>query len=136
MYALRHWRGELSLGKAFWLGWLLAVAILLSLWFAIIVGAAAGLAVAPYVLAYWVVGSLLQLWWWEGVWRSAQHHTDRGGMRVWAILAKIVVMLGVISAILVIATDLQAWPDQTMTRGMSGLRSLSGLWAVAQLDRP
>ena len=108
MYFLRHWRGELSLGKAFWLSWLLMAAILLSVWFAIIVAAAARLAVAPYVLAYWVVGALLQLWWWEGVWRSAQHHTERGGNRVWAILAKVVVVLGVISSILVIATDLQA----------------------------
>ena len=125
-YVLWHWRGELSLGKAFWLSWLLVTTILLALWFAINVAAAAGLAVVPYVFAYWMVGALLQLWWWEGVWRSAQHHTERGGKRVWAVLAKVVVILGVISTILVIATDLQASADRTMTTRMSGKEACWG----------
>jgi len=98
-YFARHWRGELPLGVSYWANGLL-------------VGVLAGIAtlavlsieVQPHPKLYSLATIVLLLailpgltiWQTVGIWRSASNHIARGGRPIWASLARIVVILGVL----------------------------------------
>ena len=100
-YFVRHWRGELSLPKSYWLNGLLG---------GFIVGVAitvVSLAVhsrseaQPVVwlvtlIATWVVVALFTMWQAVGVWRSATNYRA-SEKYFWGGLAKIVTVIGVLN---------------------------------------
>jgi hypothetical protein len=100
-YLARHWRGELSLPKSYWVNGIV---------FGFIVGAAVaalGFAVnsrgeaQPVVwmvtlIATWVIVALFTMWQAVGVWRSATYYKMSGG-RFWGGLAKTVTVLGIVN---------------------------------------
>ena len=100
-YFARHWRGELSLPKSYWVNGLV---------FGFIVGAAVaalGFAVnskgeaQPVVwmatlIATWVIVALFTMWQAVGVWRAATYYRA-GGKKFWGGLAKTVTVLGVVN---------------------------------------
>jgi hypothetical protein len=100
-YFARHWRGELSLPKSYWVN-------------GIVFGLIVGLAVAsigygvnsrgeaqPVVwlatlIGTWVIVALFTMWQAVGVWRSATNYKT-GGKHFWGGLAKTVTVLGVLN---------------------------------------
>jgi hypothetical protein len=100
-YFARHWRGELSLPKSYWVngvvfGLLVGAAVASVgygvnsrgeaqpvMWFATLIGT-------------WVVIALFTMWQAVGVWRSATSY-KAGGNRFWGGLAKTVTVLGVLN---------------------------------------
>ncbi|WP_154070811.1 RDD family protein [Bradyrhizobium lablabi] len=100
-YFARHWRGELSLPKSYWINGIV---------FGFIVGiavAALGFAVNSRseaqpvlwlvtLIATWVIVALFTMWQAVGVWRSATNY-KAGGKHFWGGLAKTVTVLGVLN---------------------------------------
>jgi hypothetical protein len=98
---VRHWRGDESLGRAYWLNLVLICNLTFSTLFAIAYTQLAGLAgslrlhalaalvlrVALYAFSFWAI---------VGVVRSANKHTSRGGTLFWANTARVVVCLSVL----------------------------------------
>jgi ATP-dependent protease ClpP protease subunit len=100
-YFARHWRGELSLPKSYWLNGLVG-------------GFAVGFTVGALVYAIdrhgdtqpllwlvsliltWVVVALFTIWQAVGVWRSATHYRQ-GGRKFWGAAAKVVTVLGLVN---------------------------------------
>lgn len=100
-YVLRHWRGELSLPVSFWLNRALASAALVAatwpfLWLL------ARAEVETLFGWYYAWGALaaaaVDVWFWTGVWRSAQARLA-AGEDSWADAAKAVTALGVAGAV-------------------------------------
>lgn len=100
-YFARHWRGELSLPKSYWVN-----GIVFGLLVGVTVGAL-GFAVnsrgdaQPVVwmatlIATWIIVALFTMWQAVGVWRSATHYRI-SGRKFWGGLAKTVTVLGVIN---------------------------------------
>jgi ATP-dependent protease ClpP protease subunit len=97
---VRHWRGEASLGVAFWLNWWLIANLLpkvLIILYALTNPLKQSLRTDVIIL---LIVNILQwgLWVWGaiGVIRSVDHHTSRGGRRFWANAASITVWLSVV----------------------------------------
>ncbi len=99
-WAGRHWRGELSLPVSFWLNNVLLPVPLgtlvggLMAWISLRGEQLQAGSVA--VLVGWPLMIALDVWCGVGTWRSAGHHHDRGGAGLWAILARVVVGLGLL----------------------------------------
>lgn len=100
-YFIRHWRGDLGLGISYWLnGFLLNIAGLA------IVGAYVAYSrsatddglVKSFVILNGIIVLMivLSVWQYVGVWRSASKSPGRGGSRLWAVLAKTMVIFGVL----------------------------------------
>ncbi|MBN8872335.1 MAG: hypothetical protein J0H67_05830 [Rhodospirillales bacterium] len=98
-YPGRHWRGDLSLAAAFWgsilSGGLIAAAAGLAGWL-VLRGLIMPWGVLLLVSANWGVRLLVAVWQVVGVWRSASRHASRGGRRFWAVLVKVLLVLGVV----------------------------------------
>lgn len=118
----RHWRGELRLGRSYWVNTILLSALVLGglLWLETARGTLESdreigpLAYALVLTALAGFRALLALWQAVGVWRSASRHPARGGRRLWAALAKLAVVLLLIGEGLVLGLDyapmlLHAW---------------------------
>jgi hypothetical protein len=101
-YFMRHWRGQMSLGRSYWvnsflLGNLAPVAVMIAL------GSIEGdnetsLRVnAALSLASVALLGLLNLWSAVGVLRSAANHPERGGRLTWAVAAFLMVAVSLIS---------------------------------------
>lgn len=102
-YFVRHWRGQNSLGWAFWVN-----GMLLNL----LVGfGALGLGTAKNTALYdpihtlvlvtgvWLIISIVLIWQVVGIWRSASLHPSRGGSKGWALAAGVVAVFWCISTI-------------------------------------
>lgn len=126
-YIVRHWRGELSLGKSYWLN-----GMLMGVFVAVLSTAVSRMDVAAHPRVYsltvivllLLVTPLLATWQWVGVWRSANHHVERGGKRAWAVLAEVMVVVGVLSfagsmAATYLPASAQYWRILTDTDPMS-----------------
>jgi len=94
-YFVRHWRGDLSLGVSYWANGFLANFLL-----AVVVGVGAALQETASlktvaVVCIFIYGFSLALSFWQivGKWRSATNHVQRGGLKVWATLAQISLLL-------------------------------------------
>ena len=99
-YLAAHWRGEHSLARSYWVnGVLLTIAIRLAF-----------LAMEPLQqdvrleaqlvtgLVLLAVVAIVVVWQLVGIWRSAANSTVRNGRAFWPIVAKIMVVIGAISA--------------------------------------
>jgi hypothetical protein len=102
-WAGRHWRGELSLPVSFWLNNVLLPVPLgtlvggLMAWISLRGEQMPAGSVA--VLVGWPLMIALDVWCGVGAWRSAGQHRDRGGAGLWAILARVVVGLGLVGTV-------------------------------------
>jgi hypothetical protein len=100
-YFSRHWRGDLSLAVSYWInGFLLNI----------LVGGATVAYVAyaesvadeglikAFILMNVFIAFLLIAYTWQfvGVWRAASNSPKRGGSRLWAVLAQVLIVLGVL----------------------------------------
>lgn len=97
-YFVRHWRGELSLGVSYW-----ANGILAYLFIAVAAGCVVALSettslrtIAAVCILLYALSLLASFWQVVGIWRSASKHAGRGGQQAWAVLAKFMVILGVL----------------------------------------
>jgi hypothetical protein len=99
-----YWRGELSLGAAFWRIWVPVTAFLTA---AVLLATAPGVVAriagrpgtrdsALWVAAVLLAGAVVVLWQAVGVWRSADRRGALGGRRGWAFAAKACVILGIL----------------------------------------
>jgi hypothetical protein len=106
----RQWRGDNSLGVAYWIcGTLvLGIATLGMLGLGWVLGASS-LPLHDSALEILIAQSIwLSVWLWSvvGIWRSASRHRARGGWPFWANLAKAVVILGIARMTLLLLTSL------------------------------
>ena len=99
-YLVRHWRGELSLPVSYWVNGVLANLLLMVTLF----GTAyviSSIKTDYAALLYWIVAMLLMsvacVWQSVGIWRSAGYYANQGGRRIWSLLARLAVILGVIN---------------------------------------
>ncbi len=109
-YFVRHWRGDLSLGVSYWLNGLLAY-LLVAILAGFVVGLkeTAGLkATAAAVILLYTFAIALSVWQIVGIWRSSSNHVRRGGLAVWATLAKVAVVLGILNLASTVASDNRA----------------------------
>ena len=101
-YLVRHWRGDLSLARSFWVNGFLFNFVL-----GLVLGMVSRLIEVDYdpriVLAWlifvWLLLVSVSTWQVVGTWRSAGHHKARGGRAFWAVLTRIVIVLGVLATI-------------------------------------
>jgi hypothetical protein len=106
-YFVRHWRGELSLPVSYWVNGVLIGIGLAVVALATVYGIAGGMQGSPnlprtlgvLILCAFAVDVVHIVWGGVGVWRSATHYQAQGRPAVWAILAKIAVVLGVLRTI-------------------------------------
>lgn len=97
-FIARHWRGEYSLGVAYWLFGLLITVFVAAL--SMIVGELgdslnlSGRAFGLLLLIYYAVVMVVSVWQIVGVMRSAFAHSSRGGRPFWAVMAMLGVGLG------------------------------------------
>ncbi|RDI60161.1 hypothetical protein [Microvirga subterranea] len=100
-FIARHWRGEFPLWVSYWIfGFLANVAALV---FAAGVSAALSssqgynpINVLGTLVLVWTGICLILVWQLVGIWRSANRHVERGRWRLWAGLAKLAVILGLL----------------------------------------
>jgi len=98
-YLLRHWRGQLPLPVSCWVNGSLLSLVLLALYPIM----EAGMREMALRTAAWVNISVIlfsmsmTIWSGVGIWRSADHHPQRGGSRGWAAAARVVVALSALS---------------------------------------
>lgn len=112
-YFVRHWRGELSLGVSYWANGLLATFLVL---FAantlVALQDSASLKLVAFLsVVLYVTAIIASVWQMVGIWRSASNHVSRGGSSVWATLAKVAVVFGVIR---VLAPVVNTYVPQTI----------------------
>jgi hypothetical protein len=103
-YLTRHWRGELSLGVSYWVnGFLANLVAVLGVAILIPVENQIDLRIASALFLCVFAGIIaITVWQLVGIWRSASRHVSRGGTQAWAAIAKILVLLGVFSTILLV----------------------------------
>jgi len=100
-YFVRHWRGELSLGISYWANGLLATVLVLFAsntlaTYPDLVGLKLFAFLTVLLHATAIIASVWQI---VGCWRSASNHVSRGGLSVWATLAKVAGVFGAIQAL-------------------------------------
>jgi hypothetical protein len=99
-YFVRHWRGDLSLPVSYWINFVIVSAVGAG----VMEGLSASGLSAPlsatgtgiYILARFLLIILISIWSVVGVFRSASHHTERGGKRGWAQVAQVLACIGLI----------------------------------------
>lgn len=105
----RHWRGEYSLARSYWInGTLVTVAGMAALWALQVV--MKGAAIGPMMSCAMIIslyGLLLVVTVWQvvGIWRSASRHVTRGGTAFWATAARILVAIGLIQTLASVVTE-------------------------------
>lgn len=97
-YITRHWRGDLPLGVAYWVsGCVVTLAITFATHGLLAAETLIDLRLTSIlILSIFAAGIGISIWQVVGIWRSASRHVTRGGSRVWAGIAKFVVLIGVI----------------------------------------
>lgn len=98
-YIVRHWRGELTLPVSYWVNGLVLAGAAALILVKIVDVATKGASLR--ILAFTIIGTLIAtilFWIWAvvGIWRSSNRHVSRGGAAGWAIMAKLMVALGVV----------------------------------------
>jgi len=100
-YFVRHWRGELSLAVSFWINGILAylcIAVIGEFKMDLMRDVDLRTTAAASILLY-ALSLLVTFWLVIGIWRSASKHAGRGGRKVWASLAKLMVALRLLSLV-------------------------------------
>jgi hypothetical protein len=109
-YFVRHWLGELSLPKSYWINMVLAVIAICFSAFALQAALQnSGVQRGPVALSAWILFGFLVLvivaWQLVGTWRSAAQHQERGGSAFWARAAQAMVVVGASAAVITGAVD-------------------------------
>jgi hypothetical protein len=107
-FVARHWRGELSLPRSYWLNLLLITVFFFLVAFAgeaLISPTDYPVAYASFWIAFWTLLALVQLWWIVGVWRSASRYAFENTRGYWGEVAKVVMVLSALSTIGTFATQ-------------------------------
>jgi hypothetical protein len=109
-YFARHWRGELSLARSWWLGGVLINGLCVGILFAIaaqttiiIFDRSRAIAVV-LLLAQIALTIVVYIWALIGTWRSA----GRAGTKFWPIVARVLMVLGVFFTIARVGQSLKA----------------------------
>lgn len=109
-YVIRHWRGELSLVKAFWVNEILLTLVCLGLllplyWLMLRHPPSPMTTIIAVVL---ILAGLLMLSVWQvvGVTRSANRHKQRGGKQHWVTALRMLLTVGVSYSVYVATVDL------------------------------
>ncbi len=99
-YIARHWRGDISLGWSYWINGAVIGFIGRVLWYGAIAGLSVGVkdrsTLVASLIAMIAITLTIYIWQVVGIWRSARKHVGRGGKRIWAILAMVSCVLGVV----------------------------------------
>ncbi len=99
-YIARHWRGELSLARSFWVNqMLLSLAFLLAmspLSFLLVRHPPGPQGLLIMALLFLSFTLAVATWACVGVWRSAARHEQRSGKHVWVNLVRVLVIVGFI----------------------------------------
>jgi hypothetical protein len=108
-WLVRHWRGEETLGRSYWVN-LVLIANLASTLSSIGFSQVEGLAdsfreVVLAAIIFGVVRYIVWIWAVVGVVRSANKHTARGGTRFWADIARLIIAISVIGSGIRIVTS-------------------------------
>src|SRR6266404_2341422 len=119
-YIVRHWRGDFSLAKSYWVNSFLVA----MLWYLITLGSTTSGFTKNFDIresGFWslgvmAVGILIGLWSAVGVWRSADNHVARGGGPGWAGTAKVLMALGLLRLVF---TVLQSAPVVTQSLSLA-----------------
>jgi hypothetical protein len=108
-FIVRHWRGELSLPRSYWIDGVLIFGLGVNMLFivaticaVVLLHGSPGLMTAALLTAL-AVQVLVYIWAVVGVWRSAGHYA---GPKLWSILARVVVVLGAFISISHLMQDL------------------------------
>jgi hypothetical protein len=109
-YFVRHWLGELSLPKSYWVNMVLAVVAICFSAFALQAALQdSGAESGSVAVGSWVVFGVLVLvivaWQLVGTWRSAAQHQGRGGSVFWARAAQAMVVVGASAAVIAGVVD-------------------------------
>lgn len=101
-WIVRHWCGEETLGRSYWLNLVLlgnVSSTLVSLGVAQLQGLFDSFReVALSIIMLSVVGYIIWIWAIVGVFRSANRHTARGGVRFWADISRLIIGISVIAS--------------------------------------
>ncbi|QIG47543.1 DUF4339 domain-containing protein [Nordella sp. HKS 07] len=100
-YLIRHWRGQLSLVKSYWLN-SFAVAGLLAV--PIVIVGAVGFSnyprlISAIIIFLWPMTLIGQLWLSVGIWRSAERYSSQHPRKYWGGIAKFLTSLAVLSTV-------------------------------------
>jgi uncharacterized protein DUF4339 len=108
-YFVRHWRGELSLPKSYWLNALLLNGLFSSLIYAglaAVEGSAAPLRTTAWAALGCILASLSAwLWGTVGAWRSASNAREHGENTGWAAVAKVALSIGMLATAATLFTN-------------------------------
>jgi len=122
-YMARHWRGELSLAKSYWVNtFLLSVVILTVVTTVGLLTERIEFSDHPTVLAatlisFWLVGFLITPWQLVGLWRSASNHATQTSRFFWPRVSQIIVVLGVFETAYTFFNT--AWPQINELAGIA-----------------
>lgn len=94
-----HWLGKLPLENSYWIN-VFAISLILSLLTPMIFeyfadSSAKGVVRGLVIIFFYILISGIAVWQLVGLYRSADKHTSRGGSSGWAMIAKIMVLIGV-----------------------------------------
>jgi len=96
-YFARHWKGELSLPRSFWIngiGILIAFgALTWGLGHILLGGGSSPPVVAAFIVTLLIVRFSVGTWQIVGIWRAATRRSARTGRRFWALLTKVVCLI-------------------------------------------
>jgi hypothetical protein len=100
-YFVRHWRGQLSLAQSYWfngLGLTLVLRLLQTVIGRFLEKISMG-GGSIILISTSAAISVVTVWQFVGIWRSASNHTSRGGQRIWSVLAKALVLTNALGLI-------------------------------------
>jgi hypothetical protein len=101
-YVARHWRGELSLPKSYWVNGVVIGIACRIVFSGLLTGIAAAAASMPAFALLFAVVVLVNIaivaWMIVGIWRSAGRYA---GPKYWAILARVAVVIGAAGGVIV-----------------------------------
>ncbi len=109
-YKDRHWRGELSLAKSFWINVVLISAVIRGvLWWLKDVSPIEDpiLGFKVFIIIVSVKTFVIYPWQIAGVWRSATRHEEERGASIWINVVRVLVVLGLILTPVHLLND---WP--------------------------
>lgn len=101
-YLGRHWRGHLSLERTYWVNGVMTniIVIVLGLLLMALERSGQSLRLISFgFIVYFALFLIIRGWAMVGIWRSAGRHRARGGSSGWAVVARVMVALGVISTV-------------------------------------
>lgn len=106
-YVRRHWRGELSLARSYWINMVLVSVILQ--WLA--VGLGNGIDITQYAVTFalsfvmlWLGLAAITIWQLVGLWRAAVNHIAQTHRAFWARMVQFSVAIGALQSVFVFAT--------------------------------